>query len=154
MQKNCKKYMNSRFNPFNHDRENDHEQDKSSEQNVDRYTDFSPDASDRIGTRRDNTDNIATEDPEDKAQPRRKGRFSRAFYMLMLKLGLVGAAILGVLFIYFDSVVFSKFEVDDRWVLPAVVYSRPLELYPDQKLSLSQMIYELKLLKYRQVQKL
>lgn len=144
--------MNSRFNPFNHDRENDHEQDKSSEQNVDRYTDFSPDASDRIGTRRDNADNIATEDPEDKAQPRRKGRFSHAFYMLMLKLGLVGAAILGVLFIYFDSVVFSKFEVDDRWVLPAVVYSRPLELYPDQKLSLSQMIYELKLLKYRQVQ--
>ena len=47
--------------------------------------------------------------------------------------------------------VLSKFGVDDKWVLPAVVYSRPLELYPDQKLSLKQMKYELQLLKYRQV---
>ena len=79
-------------------------------------------------------------------------RFSRAFYMLMLKLSLAGLAVLGLLFVYFDSVVFSKFEVDDRWVLPAVVYSRPLDLYPDQKLSLKQMLYELELLKYRKVQ--
>lgn len=80
------------------------------------------------------------------------GRFSRGFYFLLLKLFLAGSAVLAVLFVYFDSVVFSKFEVDDRWVLPAVVYSRPLELYPDQKLSLDQMIYELRLLKYREVQ--
>ncbi|MCR5536201.1 MAG: penicillin-binding protein 1B [Succinivibrio sp.] len=69
--------------------------------------------------------------------------------MWSLKIGLAAAAVLGLLFIYFDSVVLSKFEVDDRFVLPAVVYSRPLELYPDQKLSLDQMLYELKLLKYR-----
>lgn len=68
-----------------------------------------------------------------------------------MKLSLVGCALLAVLFVYFDSVVLSQFEVDDRWVLPAVVYSRPLELYPDQKLSLEQMLYELALLKYREV---
>ncbi|MDY6322077.1 MAG: penicillin-binding protein 1B [Succinivibrio sp.] len=88
--------------------------------------------------------------PEPPKKPR--FNFSRRFYMLLLKLMLVFGAVLAVLFVYFDSVVFSKFEVDDRWVLPAVVYSRPLELYPDQKLSLDQMLYELKLLKYRQVQ--
>lgn len=85
------------------------------------------------------------------AKPPRKHRFTRAFNMLLLKVALAGAVVLGVLFVYFDSVIFSKFEVDDRWVLPAVVYSRPLELYPDQKLSLEQMLYELKLLKYREV---
>ncbi len=71
--------------------------------------------------------------------------------MLGLKAGVALVALLAILFIYFDSVVLSKFEVDDRWVLPAVVYSRPLELYPDQKLSLKQMEYELALLKYRKV---
>lgn len=83
---------------------------------------------------------------------KKKHRFTHAFNMFFLKVSLVGIVVLGVLFVYFDSVVFSKFEVDDRWVLPAVVYSRPLELYPDQKLSLKQMLYELELLKYRRVQ--
>lgn len=78
-------------------------------------------------------------------------RFSRRFAMFLLKCGLAGLAVLALLFVYFDAVVLSKFEVNDRWVLPAVVYSRPLELYPDQKLSLKQMLYELALLKYRQV---
>ena len=77
---------------------------------------------------------------------------TRKLAKLFLKVGLASIALLAVLFIYFDSVVLSKFEVDDRWVLPAVVYSRPLELYPDQKLSIKQMEYELNLLKYRKVQ--
>ena len=70
---------------------------------------------------------------------------------LFIKLGVVGLMVGAVLFIYFDSMVIDGYEVDDKWVLPAVVYSRPLELYPDQRLSLEQMVYELKLLQYRQV---
>lgn len=70
---------------------------------------------------------------------------------LAFKLGVVGIGIGAGLFVYFDSVVIDGYEVDDKWVLPAVVYSRPLELYPDQRLSLDQMLYELKLLQYREV---
>ena len=73
-------------------------------------------------------------------------------FSLGLKLTLVGICISVVLFIYFDAVVIDGYEVDDKWVLPAVVYSRPLELYPDQRLSLKQMVYELKLLQYRKVE--
>ena len=70
---------------------------------------------------------------------------------LILKISCAALVLLSLLFIYYDSVVLSKFGVDDKWVLPAVVYSRPLELYPDQKISFSQMKYELDLLKYRNV---
>lgn len=70
---------------------------------------------------------------------------------LFIKLAVVGIGISALLFIYFDAVVIDGYEVDDKWVLPAVVYSRPLELYPDQRLSLDQMLYELKLLQYREV---
>lgn len=70
---------------------------------------------------------------------------------LGVKLFIAGLGVCFALFIYFDSVVMDQYEVDDKWVLPAVVYSRPLELYPEQRLSLKQMEYELKLLKYREV---
>ncbi len=118
------------------------------------YAGRKDDCSDEINTDSVSHSNGSECAPSNNKPPKKKftQRFTRAFYMFLLKLGLVGVVVLGVLFVYFDSVVFSKFEVDDRWVLPAVVYSRPLELYPDQKLSLQQMIYELKLLKYRQVQ--
>ena len=78
-------------------------------------------------------------------------KVSKKFTIFSLKAGVALLGVLVILFIYFDSVVLSKFEVDDKWVLPAVVYSRPLELYPDQRLSLKQMVYELNLLKYREV---
>ena len=78
-------------------------------------------------------------------------KVSKKFTIFSLKAGVALLGVLVILFIYFDSVVLSKFEVDDKWVLPAVVYSMPLELYPDQRLSLTQMVYELNLLKYREV---
>lgn len=81
-----------------------------------------------------------------------KTTLKRKLPIISVKICIAALALLAVLYIYFDSMVLSKFEVDDKWVLPAVVYSRPLELYPDQKLSLEQMEYELKLLKYRRVQ--
>lgn len=82
--------------------------------------------------------------------PRKKGA-KRWLTMLSIKIGIVAAVVFGVMFLYFSSVVYSEYDtVDDKWVLPAVVYSRALELYPDQRLSIEQMVYELKLLKYRQ----
>ena len=76
----------------------------------------------------------------------------RRLSFFMLKVAAVGLIVLAGLFIYFDAVVMEEFEVDDKWVLPAVVYSRPLELYPEQRLSLTQMEYELSLLKYRKTE--
>ena len=70
--------------------------------------------------------------------------------VLSLKFGIAALCVCAVFFLYFSSVVYSEYDnVNDKWVLPAVVYSRALELYPDQRLSIEQMIYELKLLKYR-----
>lgn len=77
--------------------------------------------------------------------------FCHILFSLGWKMAIAGLCVCIGLFIYFDSVVIDEYEVDDKWVLPAVVYSRPLELYPDQRLSLEQMEYELQLLKYREV---
>lgn len=95
-------------------------------------------------------DNNENPNKKDK-KPKKEKSIKKKLIYFGLKVGVVGVVILALLFVYFDSVVLSKFGVDDKWVLPAVVYSRPLELYPDQKLSLKQMEYELKLLKYRKV---
>lgn len=72
-------------------------------------------------------------------------------FSLGWKVALAGFCVFLGFFVYFDAVVINEYEVDDKWVLPAVVYSRPLELYPDQRLSLDNMVYELELLKYREV---
>ena len=89
---------------------------------------------------------------DDNAQSKKRssGGFSRKFTLLSIKLTIAAISVLAIIFIYISVVVREGFDVDDKWVLPAVVYSRPLELYPDQRLSLEQMVYELKLLKYRQ----
>lgn len=118
-------------------------------------TAFSPTDGEEMGINRPKMENDKrnfSNQPPKKDPKKTKKTFKHRLLSWSLKLGVVGIALFGLLFIYFDSLVLSEFEVDDRWVLPAVVYSRPLELYPDQKISLEQMVYELKLLKYRQVQ--
>jgi penicillin-binding protein 1B len=52
--------------------------------------------------------------------------------------------------LYLDHQVRSQFE-GKRWALPAHVYARPLELFPNQALSQAQFLAELKLLGYRPV---
>ncbi len=74
----------------------------------------------------------------------------RRWIGLAIKLGLVGIAFMVLFGIYLDSLIHSKFDSDQKWQLPAVVYSRPLELFPGQRLSLQQMLHELKLLNYRE----
>ena len=54
----------------------------------------------------------------------------------------------------FDKLVFSKVRErfdGEKWRLPVMVYSRPLELYPSQRLSQTQMLRELNMLSYKQV---
>ena len=76
----------------------------------------------------------------------------RRWGWLAFKLGLVLFAGLLVTGIYLDSLIRDKFD-GQKWQLPALVYSRPLELYPGQRLSLAQMQHELRLLNYRQSSK-
>ncbi|NOX91993.1 MAG: hypothetical protein GXP18_05965 [Gammaproteobacteria bacterium] len=52
--------------------------------------------------------------------------------------------------LYLDTQVQSQFE-GKRWALPAHVYARALELYPDQQLTAGQFDTELKMLGYRVV---
>lgn len=82
-----------------------------------------------------------------KKKPVKKNRF---WGRLLLKLTLVFAVLMGVFGIYLDSQVKERFE-GQKWALPALVYSRPLELFPGQKLSHAQMLRELQLLNYRKV---
>ena len=54
----------------------------------------------------------------------------------------------GIYIGYLDSVIRQKFE-GKRWSLPAVVYSRPLELYPGLAMSMDELEGELELAGYR-----
>ncbi|MFP2771049.1 penicillin-binding protein 1B [Oceanisphaera sp. KMM 10153] len=74
----------------------------------------------------------------------------RSWWGLLFKLALVGVVLMGIFGIYLDGQVKERFE-GQKWALPALVYSRPLELFPGQKLSHAQMLRELKLLNYRKV---
>ncbi|MBR9858763.1 MAG: penicillin-binding protein 1B [Gammaproteobacteria bacterium] len=74
----------------------------------------------------------------------------RSWWGLLFKLALVGTVLMGIFGIYLDSQVKERFE-GQKWALPALVYSRPLELFPGQKLSHAQMLRELQLLNYRKV---
>lgn len=100
--------------------------------------------------KKDNKKEVPNKNNKKDSDTKGKG-LKKRFVLFSLKSFAASLAIIFILFVYFDSVILSRFGVDDKWVLPAVVYSRPLELYPDQKLSLKEMEYELELLKYRKV---
>jgi penicillin-binding protein 1B len=65
-----------------------------------------------------------------------------------LKLSLVGLVILACFAVYLDSIVQEKFS-GKRWMIPAKVYARPLELFVGQKLSRDDFLIELDALGYR-----
>ncbi len=66
--------------------------------------------------------------------------------LLLVALGLPATGYV----VYLDDTVRSQFE-GKRWALPARVYARPLELYPDSRLSADAFVDELRLLGYRAV---
>ncbi len=71
---------------------------------------------------------------------------------LGFKLGLVLAVIFAILCAYYYVVISSSsLDAEQKWKTPAVVYSRPLELTVEQKITFDQLEHELTLLKYRKV---
>ncbi len=76
-----------------------------------------------------------------------------SFRRIMLYCGglfLLGCFAIAIYMIYLDAEVQSRFS-GEKWKLPAWIYSRPLELYKNQRLSVAQMENELKMLHYRKV---
>ncbi len=60
------------------------------------------------------------------------------------------AAALSIYMYFLDQEIQNRFS-GEKWKLPAWIYSRPLELYKNQRLSVEQMENELKMLNYRKV---
>ena len=69
---------------------------------------------------------------------------------VLLSLLVAGVVPFFVYVLYLDAQVQTQFE-GKRWALPAHVYARALELYPDQTLTAGQFAAELKMLGYREL---
>lgn len=67
----------------------------------------------------------------------------------LVRLGLLGVIALIVTVAYLDVKIRQQFE-GQRWALPAHVYTRPMELYVGQRLSLNELKQELQELGYQQ----
>ncbi len=80
--------------------------------------------------------------------PQSRSRLRTAFSWL-LRLAVVGVAVLAVWLVYLDAQVRQQFD-GKKWTLPAKVYARPLSLYPGQLLSAEQLQAELKWADYRE----
>ncbi len=76
--------------------------------------------------------------------------WTRRLLLAFLVCSLLGMAVLGVYVMYLDAEVQRRFS-GEKWKLPAWIYSRPLELYRNQRLTPEQMENELKMLHYRKV---
>lgn len=63
---------------------------------------------------------------------------------------LAGVVTFSIYVVYLDARVQTQFE-GKRWALPAHVYGRALELYPDQAITSTQFVAELKMLGYQSV---
>lgn len=72
-------------------------------------------------------------------------------FFLVVLLFFIVTTIFCIFYIHnLDQEVQLKFS-GEKWKLPAWIYSRPLELYKNQRLSITQMENELKMLNYRKV---
>jgi penicillin-binding protein 1B len=69
--------------------------------------------------------------------------------MVTAAVALLVAAIFGLYVISLDQTIRQKFD-GKRWALPALVYARPLELYPGLPFTASMLTEELRLAGYRQ----
>lgn len=81
-----------------------------------------------------------------------KASWRRRFLCFMVRLSLAMLVVIaGIIAYYYVQVSSSRLEAENKWSTPAIVYSRPLELTVDQKITYEQIKHELSLLKYRQV---
>ncbi|MGL5289872.1 MAG: penicillin-binding protein 1B, partial [Aeromonas sp.] len=83
-------------------------------------------------------------------EAKRKRTIWRTLFGLAFKLTMIVIILLSGYGLYLDSTVRARFD-GEKWQLPVMVYSRPLELYPNQRLSRNQMLRELDMLNYEQV---
>ncbi|MDX1706454.1 penicillin-binding protein 1B [Pseudidiomarina sp.] len=74
----------------------------------------------------------------------------RYLFWTVMKLLLVLAVVVGLYTIYLDSALTKRFSTE-RYQAPALVYARPMELYPGAGLSLAMVEAELQRLNYRAV---
>ena len=67
-----------------------------------------------------------------------------------MKISIAGIAFLSVYCLYLDAKITEKFE-GQRWKLPAKVYARPFQLYPNKSIRVRMFHQELNLLGYQRV---
>ncbi|CAG9000055.1 MAG: Penicillin-binding protein 1B [Candidatus Celerinatantimonas neptuna] len=87
------------------------------------------------------------------SSPRKKSKktvSNRRWWILGLKVLLVVVAVMGAWGVYLDSKIRYRFD-GHKWQLPAVVYGREMSLYPNMRLTRSEIERELKQLNYRKV---
>ncbi len=88
--------------------------------------------------------------PKKRKPAKSKPSLLRRLLGFTLKLSIVCAIVLGLWTIHLDATVRAKFE-GKRWQLPAQVYARTLEMFPEARLSRTDLIAELRQLGYRKV---
>lgn len=75
-------------------------------------------------------------------------RFSGLFRYLLLLI-LILSFVFSLYVVYLNHQVQTQFE-GKRWQVPSRVYARPLELYAEKNLSQTQLLYELRLLRFQE----
>jgi penicillin-binding protein 1B len=95
-----------------------------------------------------NTPHSSTQQTPDVLSHPRSWR--RGLFALALKLSLVLFIVLACWGVYLDSKIQARFS-GDLWQLPAAVYGRELNLYPQLRLTREELQKELELLNYRKV---
>ena len=85
-----------------------------------------------------------------KAKPKRQAAAKpyAKFLNIIFRLGLICVPWLLILIIYSDAEIEQKF-VENRWLVPAKIYARPLVIQVGDRLTVEDLLTELKLLNYR-----
>ncbi len=86
---------------------------------------------------------------------KRKARSARVSGLAagLLVAGLVALVAVAAYGVWLDQVIRAQFE-GKRWALPARIYARPLELYPDLRLTSAELVQELERLGYQKTTRL
>lgn len=84
------------------------------------------------------------------ANSNKKSSWKKKIFMGMLLVSVLCACFLAVYLMILDSQIRDRMA-GEKWKLPAWIYSRPLELYKNQRISMEQMENELSMLNYRKV---
>jgi penicillin-binding protein 1B len=86
----------------------------------------------------------------------KRPNFKRALLSILALVIVGGVGLAGFAFslymMHLNDVIRAQFE-GKRWAVPAKVYARPLEVYPGETLSADQLMSELELLRYRQIER-